>query len=466
MRTSALWQTLTSLDRRDLRALGQWLDCNLHCTRDDVRELFRHLAQRVNSPEPEGALKIEVWKALFPEPPYDERQLNHLMSWLLAAVRDFLAWQEWQSDRTNVDLYRCRALRRRGLDAHFEQELGKATAHLAAQPHRDEQYHRMSRLLLLEQLEHHSLRTRNSADLPLQQIRAHSEAAHRLLELQMTCTEAVAQTVSPRNPSATDSVLDAEEQVAVVIYERLEAALNATDPLSGDQSFGQAKELLLQKWRVFREKERRTPYLLALNYTIRRGNQGEKRFLRDTFDLYRSGLDNGALFEQGRLSKFTFLNVTTTALVLGEADWAQEFIEQHSVALPPRERHALRSYALALCHLHTRRHGRVLELLRDVEFGDDPLTGAAARAILLRVHYEEGHWDALESLLGSFDKYLRHHRRTLGYRYDNYANLLGFTRRLLRVRTSIEKQDLRTQIGATPTLAERAWLLQMLDKEH
>jgi hypothetical protein len=459
MRNSALWQTLRSLDRRDQRALGQWLDSNLHCTRDDVRALYRYLISRLETTEPNGVQKEQIWQVLSPTEVYDERQFNHLMSWLLAAVRDFLAWQEWQSDRSNVDLYRCRALRRRGLDGQFEQELAKATTYLNAQPHRDEHYHRMSRLLLREQLEHQSLRTRDTSGLPLQRIRAHSEAAHRLLELQMACTEAVAQTVPSRTASPE---VPPVEQVTVRVYEHLYAALRASNPVQGDLAFAEAKALLLTQWATFREQERRTPYLLALNYAIRRGNQGAQGFLRDTFDLYRTGLDNRALFEQGRLSKFTFLNITTTALVLGEADWARDFIEQHSIALPPRERHALRSYALALCHLHTREHGPVLELLRDVDFGDDPLTGAAARAILLRVHYEEGHLDSLESLLGSFDKYLRHHRKTLGYRYDNYANLLGFARRLLRVRSATERQQIRGDIEATAALAERAWLLRML----
>jgi hypothetical protein len=458
MRSSTLMQTLTALDTRERRLLSKWLEGPVAGVRDDVRRLFLWLDRHLTKPD-DALLKTGAWAAACGDAsrPLDERQLNHLCSWLLGHVREFLAWREWQRDEAMRDLHLCRALRRYGLDAQFERACSQALDGLAATPYRDEHYHQMNFWLYRERLEHRAARSR-AAVLPFEAVTRHAEAAFRLHELQLECSAAVLHSVAPQSAHRS-AAAPAEPSASVRMYEALARCLREAPD---DAAFFEGKNLLLAHWGQLRERERRTPYLLALNYAIRRRNQGEPDFLRHILDLYRSGLANGALLENGFLSRFTLLNAVTTALLLGESAGMEAWIEEYRALLPPRERYPTGQYALALYHLHLRDYDRVLVLLREVHFGDDVLTDVSARCILLRIYYERQHTEALEALLGSFDKLLRYHRATLGYRYDNYANLLRFVRLLGKKNTPAQRTALREEVQTCTALAERGWLLEQL----
>ena len=63
--------------------------------------------------------------------------------------------------------------------------------------------------------------------------------------------------------------------------------------------------------------------------------------------------------------------------------------------------------------------------------------------MLLRIYFELGEYDALESLLDSFATYLRR-QQDLGYHREHYRNLIHFVRRLLNIgmHNKEERQEL------------------------
>jgi uncharacterized protein YihD (DUF1040 family) len=106
-----------------------------------------------------------------------------------------------------------------------------------------------------------------------------------------------------------------------------------------------------------------------------------------------------------------------------------------------------------------------MTLLRETDFAD-PLTNLDARSILLKVYYEKGYHDVLESHLDSFLTYLRR-QKSVGYQRENYLNLIKITRKMLREGgikkfEETKKQALRDEIITTKALAERGWLLSQL----
>lgn len=452
MRASTLLQfveTLTAAERGDLRA---WLASPFFNTRADVRALFEHLLHGLDR-RPEQLRKEAAFAAIYPTLPYDERRLNRTMSELLGQVRDYLAWQESQADPAAGRLLRCRALRKRGLHDAFAKELEQTRALLEAQPWRDEQWHGWQHQLCREQYELAALQSRR-ADLPLEDMAAHAETAYRLNRLRYDCSAEVLRAVSGRQAAAPP--VFSPELPAVNLYEQLLTALR--EP-AREEAFLSAKKLLELHWACFREEERRGLYLLALNYCIRKTNSGQRQFMREALDLYQSGLANRALFENGMLSRFTYKNAVTAGLALGEMAWARQFIEDYKAFLPARERHGAYSYNLAVWYFRLPDYEEAMRLLRDTDFGQDALTNLDARAMLMRIYYEHGYADALESLLDSFQTYLRR-QKDIGYQRDNYLNLLRFTRKLLRLPDGESKAALRREIQDTAALAERAWLLE------
>lgn len=454
MRNAILVRLLEKFDKKDLREARKWLASPVHNQRRDVADLFEHLTYSL-AKAPDQLNKPAAYAACYPGKPFDEKQMNHLMSWLLATLRDYLAWREWQSDKAQVRLFSCRALRKMDLDDAFEKEWKLAQAALEALPYRDEHYHQLSHLLQRERYELASIK-RRANDFPLSEIAVHADIAYRLNKLRFECSAEVARSVarSVAEPSAEQAVSLAE--TTIHLYENLQKSLRDQ---SQEEAFFKAKQLLESSWQLFRGNERRDLYLLALNFCIRKINSGQRDFLREAFDLYRSGLDNRSLFEQGHLSRFTYKNTITAGLNLGEHAWVRQFIEEYRTYLHPRERHSAYCYNLAVWYFWQPDYDQAMTLLRETDF-TDALTNLDARSILLRIYFERGYREALESHLDSFQTYLRR-IKDIGYQRENYLNLIRFTKKLLRLNANDKTGHaaLRQKIGQTVALAEREWLL-------
>lgn len=457
MRQSQLLQLLEKLDKKDLREARKWLASPAHNLRADVLDLFDHIAASL-AKNPDRLSKEQAFAACYPHDTYNEARTNHLMSWLLAALRDYLTWREWQSDEPAVRLLRCRALRKLGLDEAFEKEWETARTALNSQPHRDEHYHHLSHLLQRERYEHASLQ-RRAADLPLTEMADHAATAYRLNSLRFECSTEAARSISRRDAPPSNVQRPQSNVSPVHLYENLLRALR--DP-SDEAAFFEAKRLLEAEWQLFRGNERRDLYLLALNFCIRKINGGQRQFMREAFDLYRSGLANQALFEYGQVSRFTYKNAVTAGLNLHEFDWVRQFIEDYRQHLHPRERHSAYCYNLAVWHFWRLDYDQAMTLLRETDFAD-PLTNLDARSILLKIYYTRGYHDVLESHLESFQTYLRR-QKNIGYQRDNYLNLIRFAKKLLRLNAKDEagRAALREEITQTGALAEREWLLGSL----
>lgn len=466
MKHSILLKNIAVLPARDRKQFQKWLASPLFNQRDDLSALFRHIDQYMEK-SPGNLSKESVWPVLYPGIPYNEAKMNLVMSLLLRQVRDFMAWRAWQDDEPVPQLYLCKALRRVGLDQDFERAWQESMTALTASPFRDERFHQLSHQFYSERSDFLSLGNR-SVELPYEQMAEHRHTAYRLGELRLQCSAAVSRNVL-RHPPAGETaprmpeprLPDVPPDPGIRLYDCLLAALH--DP-ENEAAFFEAKNLIHENWHLFREAERREQYLMALNFCIRKINSGQSRFMEQAFELYRSGLENRALFENGMLSQFTYKNATTAGIMAGQPAWVRQFLEDYKPFLHPRERHHAYIYNLAVYHFRMRDYEQAMTLLRDASLGEDSLTNLDARSMLVRIYYESGYIEALESLLDSFGAYLR--RRTdIGYHKANYENLIRFVRQMLRKfpLTAEVKARIRQEVAATQQLAERGWVMQQLE---
>lgn len=465
MRHSTLLKNIAPLSTKDRNQFQKWLISPIFNQRDDLPKLFQYIHQCLDK-RPEWLFKENVWPVMYPDTPYQEAKMNLVMSLLLQQLRDFLAWQAWQDDRPAPQLYLCKALRRAGLDSDFERSWQDAQNALSETPYRDEQFYQLSHQLYKEKFDHLSVKNR-VVEVPFAQMAEHRQAAYELGQLRLQCSTAVFQNVSRQNQPETSSDFlpekaphETQAQPAIRMYTCLLAALR--DP-QNEAAFYEAKTLLHENWSLFREAERREQYLMALNFCIRKINTGHEHFKGQAFELYKSGLENKALFENGVLSQFTYKNATTAGIMAGNPGWVRQFLEDYKPFLHPRERHHAYVYNLAVYYFRLRDYEQAMVLLRDANLGDDTLTNLDARSMLVRIYYERGYVEALDSLLDSFGAYLR--RRTdIGYHKAHYENLIRFVRQMLRKMplTTVVKARIRKEVDATPELVERSWLMQQL----
>ncbi|MBL7795832.1 MAG: hypothetical protein JNJ90_04940 [Saprospiraceae bacterium] len=475
MTESFLLYTLRRLDAKELRTLCRVVQCEVFNRRPEVSRLCDYIADQVASAHgrrsaPEESLARilgpeRLFAAAFPGAPYDNRALRHTMSYLLDVVRRYLAFSDMETSPADRHFYLCRALRRRGLDELLTNEWSRADSQMREAPERDARWHFDRYDLHQERLEARAPRER-SATLDLQPLHNHLTVFYLSEMLRQACSALTHQAIGaqPYDKNLLQTVLHLAESgnwltdhPAVALYFHLCKALLEPEQPAHFESW---KTVLATNSGQFAPVELRGLHLLGINYCIRRMNSGDKAFVREAFELYRSGLEKELLAESGWLSGFTYKNIIRIGTALGEQEWVQGFFENYKTALHPRERDALYRYNLAFLYFQKQDFARAMPLLQQLDL-EDRLNLLDARRMLLRSYYELGEHKALESLLTSFGAYLRR-QKDLGYHLDLNLNLVRFTRKLLETRPGNKKalEKLREQIVATEQVAEKAWLLE------
>lgn len=478
MKNTPLLQVLRTLGQRERAELLRWVQSPFVNRRPEVARLCEHLCQLLAQDAPESAFaKTAVWPHLqIPNPkslptgqagsinqsPFNDAAMRYAISFLFQAVKQWLAYREWSQDEASVGLHLVRALRKKGLAKVFEKEfknaaLPKTSArqsvdfYLAQYQFKFENWEAQHRA---GQAEPGQLRSANAS----------FGAFVAMSALRHGCA-ALDPSGSGTPPDALDFLSETLSAVeagrfadvpAVQVYFHCFRLMQT----EGEPHFQALKNLLAQHTKLFPTEEIRDVYLVAVNYCIRRLNTGTRNYVREAFDLYRSGLERGIILDNGLLPKATYQNIMLLATALDEWVWARQFLEDYRTALAVGERHNAYHFNLALWHFRKKEYVPAQEILRRVEFRD-VYYNLDARRMMVRMYYDTGESAALDSLLHSFRTYLQRHRN-IGYHRELNFNFVRCVQRLLQLEPGDDSalKKLRDKILHEQYLAEKEWLLE------
>jgi hypothetical protein len=463
MQSSTLVRIYRALPADYRLLVRKWVASPVHNTREDVLRLLQYLEKHFESTKP-GALNREAaWQFASASQPYQEAQMLRLMSMLTQCIRECMAWKIWQADKVDGKLKYLHCCKKISLEKEEKDTLTEIAEALQRSPLRDTKYHLQLLDYQGEQAEFEA-RSNRSAGNPIADMNRTVTQATTLQLLRNACTLQNSLNLfakEERTPLSLRYVeqiteQDLEGQPTVQLYYYLWKALKTPDEVP---YFEQAKAHIYQYADLFGETERREIYLAAINYCIRRVNQGQATYLREAYQFFRKGLETRALFENGQLSIFTFKNAVSAGLGVQEFDWVRSIIEEYKAYLPARSRADAYHFNLAAYYFRLPDFEKCMELLRSTEF-HDPLTNLNARAMLLRIYVEKQYLDATASLLESFQIYIKR-QKNIGYQAENYLNLIRFTRQLIRIAPgdTASLARLHSEIGQTQAVAEKRWLL-------
>ncbi len=468
MDKSVLLQYFDSLSNKEIRDLGHFVRSPYFNRREKVVKLFDYLVEYRHLPE--GAIsKEKAWKFIFGQQAYDDREMRYTMSFLLKVIRQFLIQNELEKDTAQAQVVLCRALQRHKLGKLLEKELRHSIEEQQKQALRHSLYHLHNYQLEMVRVEHITQQTR-TGDIPLQALFDELNFFYIAEMLRQSSIILTHQTVSKRdyNLRLQDSVIEHLEQhdytqvPAIAIYYHSYKALSDS---TVESHFVQLKALIEEHWSSFPAKESRDFYLLAINYCIQKLNQGERSYIREAFELYKSGLENGLFLENGILSSFTYTNVSRLGLALEEWEWVQEFLKRYHPTLKANDRDNIYRYNMAFFYFQQSEYDHAMEYLIQLDHLNDVFQNLDARRMMLRIYYEQGAVSPLLSLLDSFKVYISRHK-DIGYHKTNYLNLIRFVRQMLNSNLSSGKvrEALISKVEQTSSVAEKTWLISQLKK--
>lgn len=448
MESSPLSEILRALPPSDLRALEKFIRSPYHVTHPGVPALFENLTS--------GAVE---------KPETDPRRLYHLTNYLLEAVEKFLALRVWEQRPHECHRATLQHLRLLRLDRAGDGMFRYARKRLDADSLRGSDFHRNDYLLHLEAYYRLQQEGRAKSANP-QELADAQDVAFISEKLRTGCLLLSHQAVTKRayDKGLLDHVLQFLEghrylQIPAVAayYHGYFAQLGEPN---ADDHFDALKNILEQHAGRFPVADMHDLYLMAINFCIRRINQADERFFREIFELYQSGLRQGALLENGTLSRWTYNNIAVTALKLREFDWVHAFLHDFAPFLPENHREGAFNFNIARYCYDTGDYRQAMQHLLRMEY-DDVLQNLIAKTMLCKIYYELDETDALENQLDSIQIYIRR-KKVLGYHKDNYTAFVRFMRKLLAHRpgNTLETGKFRSEIENAPTLTEKEWFLQ------
>jgi hypothetical protein len=232
-------------------------------------------------------------------------------------------------------------------------------------------------------------------------------------------------------------------------------------------------EKLQELGHFFPRDELRGMYKYALNFCIRRINAGESAYLEESFQVYQHMLAADLLSVNGYLSHTDVKNIATSAIRMGEFEWAGTFIDAARTQVAAPYAQNVYTYCLALLYAGSGREREAIRLLQEVQF-TDVYYALSARNLLLQIYFDQQDWDALAYQVKAYQWFLRRNS-TISRRNRNlHLQFAKFFKRLVRLaeKSSIQSNRslqqgcdaLREELSAQEEIANRSWLLERLNR--
>ncbi|MBK9336064.1 MAG: hypothetical protein IPM98_05565 [Lewinellaceae bacterium] len=462
MQKTRLWEAFASLSKPELRAFDKFVRSPFFNQKAQLVGLAGYLYDCCADGTP--PLNEAAFTAAYPASAYDDQKLRLANSDLLKLLEHFWMYQEKFADPERNKIRLAGAYRKRNLPKHAEVSLREARQSRDARPWRHAEHFDDLHRIELEQFQSASAAKRYEA-FNLQEISDLMDKTFIARKLRHVCFARSHQAVTqaPYRFGLLEAVfvhVEAEGLLdipAIALY--YYGCHFLADP-AAETHFARFQETLHAHADQFPPDELRALYLLAINFAIKKSNEtGDPGWYRATFGLYRDALGRDLLLENGMISRFAYHNIVGVAIRLDEVAWAEEFIQKYKSALERRYREA--TFGLNMARVaYTRQEYR--EALLHLQRADykDFINGMNAKTLQLKIYFETGEFELLDSHLDSIKNFIRR-QQDVGYHRDNYLNIARYTRALMRLDpTDLAAATLlRQQIETEPVLTEKEWLL-------
>lgn len=465
MATSYPISIIQSFEKPDVLRFRRFLRSPLHNRHQEVATLFE-LILKMKPPPIDPDYKQRLFAQLYSDRPFSDLKMRHLFSELHKRLERFLIWTELEREPFLPGQLLIQAYERRNLKKPLIQGLKKQAHTLERSNLRDQGYYHHHFQL---ELSRYNIIQGRDTDIrtSLQQLSNHLDSYFVSQKLKHAC-----------NILNHKKVFHAEYDMGLLeeILHYVETEKMYTQPVVGlyyyayktlsseEESnwFFTLKAELEEHFGKLERYEVRGIYLYGINYCIRLLNKGKTSYLREVFELYRSSLNNGILFDKGQLTPWTYKNVVAAGIKLTEYDWVEMFIRTYQKDLSSEFRESLFAYNLARLHAEKGEFRKVVRLLSALQI-KDTFTQLDIKVLLAKAYFELGEISLIEYLLDSFAQLLRR-KELLTYHRVNYKNFVRFFRALANVQPyDFEgKEALREKIEATDEVIERSWFLTAL----
>ncbi|MCB0518246.1 MAG: hypothetical protein H6577_20865 [Lewinellaceae bacterium] len=470
MQNSKLYSILESFNKYEQNRLRKFLISPYFNKNEALVKLFDVLVNHVNAKVQEEIQKEGLWFEIYPQNSYDDILFRKNCSDLLKLIESFLAQQVYEENPIHQSNYLIEAVAKRKLERLYKSTMRNARRMTEQQFYKTANYY-LSQYLVeknyydLMELEHDRTTKRN-----VEEILNNLDRFFIAEKLRFSCSvlSQISMVSHEYKLLLMEEIIshvekyDFEDVPPIAIYYQI--FLTNVNSESTEHYFNLIK--LLDKYGdLFPRNEAEFIYQAALNYCMKKINQGYLDFMKEYFNLVNVLLEKEFLMTDGELSPWHFRNIVGVALRLGNYSWTEKFIEKFKTYLPEIMRENAVSYSLATLYFYQKDYSKVIQQLQTVEY-DDLTYNLNSKSILLHTYYEMDEVEPLYSLMDSFRTYLNRHKDFSAAKRIHYTNLIKFTKQLTKTlpgdQKAIDKLKKEVELAEPKGIASITWLKEKI----
>lgn len=442
---SKLTRLLQTFDEAELKAFERWLQspwCNSN------KNLPRLLAcLKPYHPEFSNAKlsKEKLFRQVLPRGKFSERRMNNLLSEGYLAAEQFLAFQRFAREPgMQADLLTSE-FQTRYLDDWFFKASVREIDRLEEKTVNDwEDYLDLFRLHRRIYQHPHTGPRMEAGRSAVAQMNVHLDL-HYLLEKAAVLNEMIF-----RNRLFKDEKHDVEAELKkwraasegvqhpVLDLYQMRFAYPEKDMLP---QYRILREAVLERFGALNAREQKTQLLSLLNDTALLIKQG-RLDITDNLPLYRLGLESGAIFNQGKLTRNTFTAIVSASNTKGDFDFTRYFIDTYTSYLDVAVRQDCTAWARAHTAYWQKDLDKCLAMLRDHSF-ETPHFQLIGRVLQTQAYFDlflqdPNYQSYLFSYFDTFEKWLQRERSASQSVKVSFLRFVQICRALARCHAGVD----------------------------
>lgn len=461
MKNSKLISLLKSFSEKEFREFQRFVASPFFNSNSEITDFYTLI--RKHSPKfPDKALeRRRIFKKLHPKREYDDAHVKFLMNQLLKLAERYISISNMEQRNIMKEYYLLDSYVKRGLNKNYHFIFKKTDKLISNAAIQDADLLHKKYLLKDIASSHFDKQSKRQSNEYLQQLVDTFDTYYMANKLKHTC-----QMLSNQGIISESYVINLAPEIssflkrndysnfpAVHLYYNVYLLLTEKKK----EQFHNTKNLFFKYQNSFEKKEMRQVFYFLANFCIRQLELGDKdnHYLTELFILYQNGVNSELLLDTGLINPWDYKNVIKLGLRLKKFEETENFILDYNSKLKDQFKEDALHYNLAELYYYKNQPDKALGHLVEVEFSDIYYI-LGTKKLLLKIYFETNEFDALESLLTSFQTYLKRNKLISDNVRDTYYN---FTKCLFKI---IKKtgNDLTQEIEQTSPLTDKKWLLK------
>ena len=416
------------------------------------------------------------WEKIFPQKPYDDTRFRKLSSDLYKLFEDFLAQQTYEEDINLKTTLKFKSFYAKKIEKLYNSlithsENTKRIDYNRNADHFLNQFNiEKNKMLFKLALDRNKKSKDLVSKLNLEEISFNLDTFYIAEKLKYYC-EYLSWSISynlDKKLTGIDIILKLAKMPQfsthppVAIYYTISQTI-----LDGDNQdhYFELIGLIDEYIHYFPPFEARQILTQAISYCVVKVNKGISSFQEEALKLYKKGLKEDLMVIDNELSTIDFRNIAIFAIRCKEYQWAENFIHEYQKYLPEDQRDTNVKFSLARLYSNMSKYDRVIELLRDINYGNEVLLNLNARSMMVAAYYELDEFDALDYFLQSFKAYVDREKSLNKNRKSEYLKFIKYVKNFIKIFPNEKEklQKLYDNIREEPFVGNKPWLLEKIN---